>query len=164
MTTPSVPKSTAPKAENPVEEIVEEVEHIFLPRPGGMVDTWHKERARREAAQREAQNAAEKIEEGASYAVKVTQLMPEITSINSVNIAAGATAMVLPNSPYRYRATLIASATVVLAKDNSQALGQVGFSLPANTPLVINSRAQLYAFATGAATVSVIAELYAPEK
>lgn len=165
MTTPSVPKSThrVERAENPVEEIVEEVEHVFEPRPGGMIDNWHKNRAQREAADRERANAAERIEEKGTYAVKVTQLSPEITAANVINIPSGATAMILPNAPYRYCATIIASATVILSKDNGQALGGIGYPLPANTPMVIHSRAQLYGFATAAVTVSVLAESYAPE-
>lgn len=172
MTTPSVPNSTKPaKTENPIEEIEEIVEHVFTPRPGGMVDSWHKERARREAAQREAENAAEKIEESASYTVKVAQIMPEITGTNLVTLAAGATAMILPNAPYRYRATLIvATAAVttglVLSRDQSQALGGVGFPLPTGIPLIINSRGQLWATNTTGATIQigVLLESYAPEK
>jgi hypothetical protein len=162
MTTPSVPNSTK-RAESPVEEIIEDVEHIFSPKPGGMIDSWHQAKAQREAAQREAENAAEKIEEKASFAVKVAQLMPSVTAINSINIAAGGYAQVLPMSPYRYKAVIISSATIVLAKDSSQALGGTGFSLPANTPITINSRAQLYASAVGAAVVGVLSEIYAPE-
>lgn len=165
MTTPSVPKSTpsATNAESLPEEIVQEVEHIFSPRPGGMIESWHAARAQREAAQREAENASEKIEEKATFSVKVSQIMPETTAVNQINISAGGNAQILPNAPYRYKATIIASATILIAKDQSQALGGIGFPLPANTPLVINSRAQLYASATGAAVVGVIAEYYAPE-
>lgn len=170
MTTPSVPKSVKPaREENPVEEVVEAVENVFLPKPGGMIDSWHKERARREAAQREAENAAEKVEEGAAYAVKVTQLQPEVTTTNIVTIQAGATAMILPAAPYRYRATIIvvtAASTVILARDNSQALGGSGFPLPTGIPMVINSRAQLYGANTGGAAVqvAVLSEMYAAEK
>jgi hypothetical protein len=128
-----------------------------------MIDSWHKAHAQREAAQREAENAAEKVEERASYAVKVTQLQPEITATNVVNIAAGATQQILPNAPYRYKATIIASSTLVLSKDASQALGGIGFPLPANVPMVINSRAQLYGSAVGACIVGVLTESYAPE-
>lgn len=165
MTTPSVPNSIqGPKVEGPIETIVEEVEHVFSPRPGGMIENWHKEKARREAAEREAENAAEKIAEGAAYAVKVAQLMPEITATNVVNIGNGAQGQVLPYSRNRFRATIIASVSVLLCKDQSQALGGVGFPLPANTLYVINSRAQLWASATGgAAVVSVISEMYAEE-
>lgn len=162
MTTPSVPNSTKRPTENPVEEIVEEVEHIFLPKPGGMIETWHKEKARREAAQREAENAAETVAESAAYTVKVAQLMPEITNTNVVNLANGAQGQVLPYARNRYRATIISTVAVVLSRDQSQALGGVGWPLPANTPIVINSRAQLWASAvSGAAVISILSESYA---
>jgi hypothetical protein len=128
-----------------------------------MIETWHAARAQREAAQREAENASEKIEEKATFSVKVSQIMPETTAVNQVNIAAGGNAQILPNAPYRYKATIIASSTLVICKDQSQALGGIGFPLPAGVPLVVNSRAQLWAFSTGANVVGVIAEYYAPE-
>lgn len=176
MTTPSIRNSVKPlKAENPVEEIEEVIEHVFTPRPGGMIDNWHKEKARREAAQRESENVAEKIEENASYTVKVAQVMPEITGTNLVTLAAGATAMILPNAPYRYRATLIGvipvnssgAGTVILSRDQSQALGNVGFPLVPKIPMVINSRAQLWAVNPDQANpvqVGILTESYAPEK
>jgi hypothetical protein len=146
-----------------VEEIVKEVEHEFTPKPGGMVDTFRKDRARREEAQREKENVDEKVEEQSYKAVKTTQLSPDVTSINVVNIPAGGNAMILPNSPYRYRAIVTASVTISLSKDQGQALGGIGFPIPANTPFPVFSRAQLYAFTTGAAIVSVYAEIYSPE-
>jgi len=146
-----------------VEEIIDDVEDIFQPKPGGLIDRHRQEKARREAAQKEAENAAERVEENASFAVKVTHISPEITITNTVNIAAGASAQILPLSKYRYRATVIASATVTLAENAGKALGGQGFTLAANTPFIIFSRAQLYAAAAGAATVSVLAEVYAPE-
>ena len=149
--------------ENIAEEIIEDVEDIFHPRPGGMIDRHRQEKARREAAQHEAENAAEQVDENAAFAVKVTQLSPEITTTNSLNVPAGGSTQILPLSKYRYRATVIASAAVTLAENPGKALGGQGFPLPAATPFVINSRAQLYAAATGAAIVSVIVENYAPE-
>lgn len=148
-----------------IEEVGEAVEHtVFRPRPGGLVDTWEKEQARKKAAAEEAVNTAEAIQ-GPSYrAVKVAQDQPEVFAITQASIPAGGVAMVLPNSPYRYRATIVSTATVVLAKDQGAALGGVGFPLPANTPLVLNGRAQLWGFASGAAVVSIISEIYAPEK
>jgi hypothetical protein len=171
MTTPSIPSSIQPPAEEgPIEEVVEAVEHVFSPRPGGMIDSWHKERARREAAQREAENAAEKVEEGAAYAVKVTQLQPELTAINIVTIAPGGNAMILPKGPYRYRAciaVITAASTVLLAIDQSQATSAIGFPLlTANPPFTTNSRGQLWASNPGGATVqvAVLAESYAAGK
>lgn len=165
MTTPSVPNSTKQTTIQPeslVEEIVQDAEHIFSPRPGGMVDSWHKERARREAAQREAENRAETVAESAAYTVKVAQLQPEIFATNVVNLANGAQGQVLPYSRNRYRATIVATVACTLSKDQSQALGGVGFPLPANTPIVVNARAQLWASASGGATViSILSEMYA---
>lgn len=163
MTTPSVPNSTRrARPENPVEEVVETVEEIFLPKPGGMIDNWHKEKARREAAQREAENSAEKVTESAAYTVKVAQLQPEIFATNVVNIANGGQGQVLPYSRNRYRATIVASVACILSKDQSQALGGIGFPLPANTPIVVNARAQLWASATtGATVISILSEMYA---
>lgn len=169
----SIP-SSVPKSTNPLEEIVEEVEtvveHVFEPRPGGMVDTWHKEKARREAAQREAENAAEKVQEGAAYAVKVTQLQPEVTTVNIVTVPAGATAMLLPASPFRYRASIsvvTTGKTALLSRDNGQALGGVGFPVvQGNPPFIVNSRAQLWAFNSdvNAIQVAVLSESYAVGK
>jgi hypothetical protein len=147
-----------------IEEIEEEVSEIFVPKPGGLVDRHRKEKARREAAQKEREQADERVEETSYKAIKTTQLSPEVVACVTITIPAGGTSMVLPNSPYRYRATLIASATVVLGKDAGQALGQAGFTLPANVPFPVFTRSQLWAYSTAAATVSVLAELYAPEK
>lgn len=149
--------------ENIAEEIIEDIEDVFKPKPGGMIDRHRQEKARREAAAKEAENAAERVEENASFAVKVAQVAPEITTTNAVNVPAGGSAQILPLSKYRYRATVVASASVTLAENAGKALSGQGFPLAANTPLVINSRAQLYAAASGAAVVSVLAEIYAPE-
>lgn len=153
-----------PGHENPVEEIVEHVEEIFLPKPGGIIDRHRQAEARREAAAQEAENAATPIEQRSYKGVKVTVVSPEIIATNVIQIPAGGTAMILPNSPYRSRAWIVVSANVLLAKDNSQALGQVGFPLTATTPpFLVTSRAQLYAYAAGATTVSVFTESYGPE-
>lgn len=167
----SVPKSTG---NGPIETVVEEVEsvveHVFEPRPGGMVDQWHKEKARREAAQREAENAAEKIYEGAAYAVKVTQLQPEVSKINVVTIGPGGNAMLLPRAQQRYRAVIAvitAASTVMLAYDSGQATSGVGFpQTTSNNPFETNSRAQLWGSNPGGSTiqVAVLSELYASEK
>lgn len=155
--------------ENPVEEVIHDVEDIFSPKPGGMIDRHRQAEARREAAQREAENAAERVEENASFAVKVTVIKPELVATTVINVASGGTAQILPLNKYRYRATIIATAAIVLAPNAGQALGGNGYPLPANTPIVIESRAQLYAYGgsptlPGAATVSVIAEIYSPEQ
>lgn len=150
--------------ENIAEEIIEDVEDVFHPKPGGIIERLREDKARREAAQHEAENAAERVEENASFAVKVAQLSPEVIITNAFNIAASANAQILPLSKYRYRATVISTVTVTLAENAGKALNGQGFPLPANTPMIIFSRAQLYAAATGgAAVVSVISEIYAPE-
>ena len=151
------------------EDIIQVIEHdaeeLFKPRPGGIVDTWRKREAQRREAERERQNTDERVEQPAYKSVKVTQLSPEITTTNIINIAAGATAMILPYSPYRYRATIACSASLILGKDQASVLNGTGFEYFWNSfgPLIIMSRGQLWAFASGALTVTVLAESYAPE-
>lgn len=99
--------------EEMLEHGIEDVEGIFTPKPGGMVDRHRAERARREAAQREQENADERVEERAFRAVKTTLLAPEVMIAQTVTIPAGGNAPILPLSPYRFRATLsLASAAV----------------------------------------------------
>jgi hypothetical protein len=164
---PSVPSSTAPP-ESPVEEVIEDVEDLFMPRAGGIVDRHRQERARRAAAEADAQNRAEKIERPSFRSVKVAQTSPEVINPQTVTVPAGGVAMVLPNSPYRYKAVLLVSTTatsVLLAKDQSNALGGVGFTLPSGVPLTLDTRAQLWAYnvSGSAVAVSVIAMIYGPE-
>lgn len=153
-----------------VDEIVRDVEEIFPPKPGGMVDRHRKRRAEQEAAAAEERNAAEAIQEPSYKAVKVAPESPETFAAQTVTIAAGGNALILPFSPYRYRAVvavITAASSVVLAKDQSAALGQVGFTLAtAAPPLQLFTRAQVWAFNPGGATVqvSVLAESYAPGK
>ena len=149
--------------ENIAEEIIEDVEDFFHPKPGGIIERHRQEKARREAAQKEAENAAEHVEENASHAVKTAQITPEIITTNSFNVPAGGSVQILPLSKYRYRATVISSVAVTLAENSGKALSGQGFSLPANTPFTLNSRAQLYAGGAAAAAVSVLSEIYAPE-
>lgn len=238
-----------------VEELVEDVLSVgdFQPKPGGMVDRHRREKARREEAARELEDAAEPIEERSYQAVKVAQVQAEIISINLVTVPAGGQTMLAPNSPYRSRCTLaivptivqpttqtapavpastvaaqntssqpytvvvsggtvtgvtvngvvvgggdgtyvvpafgsisltysvaptwtwtvipgasatVQFATINVAKDSNQALGGVSFPIfSGNAPLVITSRAQLYAFNPGltAVQVSVLSEIYGPE-
>jgi hypothetical protein len=153
-------------AENVVDEIVADVEELFdyQPKPGGMIDRHRQESARREAAQKEREQASEKVEERTYKAVKTIVLSPEVTNVNQVNIGAGATAMVLPNSPYRAHAWLVASAAISLGKDQAQVTNGGGFPIAANTPFPVVSRAQLWAFAAGATVVNVLTETYGPEQ
>jgi hypothetical protein len=154
---------TDTKHEGPIEALVEDVESLFPSKPGGIVERARMDRAHRQAAEEAARQSAEPVQESNFKSVKVTVLSPEITSTNVVNIPAGGTAMILPNNEYRSRAVIKASAALIIAKDNSQALGQVGYPYAAtDPPLVITSRAQLFAYAAGATVVSVIMESYAP--
>lgn len=151
--------------EDIVTEVIDEVENLagelFTPKPGGMIDNFRKEKARAEAAAHEAENLAEKVEEFGAYAVKVIILSPEKFNSNSVNVAAGGIAMILPRNLRRKRATIISTAAVTIAGSQSQALNQIGFPLAANTPLLVEARGQLWAYATGAAVVSFLSESYA---
>ena len=104
-----------------VEEIIEDVEDVFQPRPGGMIDRHRQNRAQREAAEAERQNINERVEQPAFKSLKVTQLSPESIATNTVNIPGLSSAMILPLSPYRARAlvglvtptTPVAAVTVI---------------------------------------------------
>jgi hypothetical protein len=141
----------------------------FEPKPGGIVDTWRKNEERKAVAAEEAENTAEKVEESSYKAVKVTELSPEIVSAITYNIPAGQYAMVLPASPYRYRATIQvitnASGYGILCKDQSAALSAQGYIIYNNQPTVVHTRAQLWCYndTTETMQVSVLAEIYAPE-
>jgi hypothetical protein len=155
--------------EETISDVIEDVEDIFSPKPGGMVDGHRKERARREAAEREAENAAEPIEEASYKAVKVAIIKPNVTATNSFTIAAGGNAQILPLSPYRYRAgvTVVTAASSVLLSENlTKAVGGIGYPLATGVEKVVESRGQLYAYNPGGAaiTVAVMVELYQPEK
>lgn len=151
------------KHDGPIEAIIEDVESLFPSKPGGIVARAREDRARREAANTAAENAATPVQESSYKGVKVVILSPEITSTNVINVPAGGTAMILPNSEYRYRATIKASAAAVLAKDAGQALGQVGYPLATtDPPFVTYSRAQLWVYCAGATVISVLAESYGP--
>jgi hypothetical protein len=151
-------------------EIVEAIEEeLFPPKPGGMVDRHRKRMAAQKAANDQAEHEAEAIEAPSYKAVKVAPESPEIFAPMTYTIAAGASQMILPNSPYRYRATIClvtAATTVTLAKDSGAALGGVGFVLGPSMPIAVYSRGQLWAYnSTGSPVqVSVLAELYAPEQ
>jgi hypothetical protein len=156
------------------DEIIEAVEEfeaeLFPPKPGGLVDRHRKRKAAQKAAQDEAENAKEPIEQPSFRAVKTAPESPEIISAITHTIAAGSYAQILPNSPYRYRATInlvTASATAILSKDSGAALGQAGYIMSAgDPPMPIYARAQMYAFnnTESAIQISVLAEIYAPEQ
>lgn len=150
---------------------VEELEHrVFSPKPGGIVDTWEKEQARKKAADAERLNADEPVEESTYKAVKVTPLSPEIIRAQTINLQAGDTGQVLPLSAYRSRAIIsvvTVGGSVILAQDKGAAISGNGFLLPYGiAPLEIKARAQLWAFNSSGAVVqvSVLSEIYAPEQ
>lgn len=152
------------------EELVEDVEELFPAKPGGMVDRHRKKMAAEAAAQAEREHEQEKVEQHAIKAVKTAQESPEVFSAQTYTIAAGGSAMILPNSPYRYRATVSlltgSSATVVLAKDQGAAIGGNGFTVGTQYALVVlYSRAQVWAYNPGGSpiSVSVMADIYSPE-
>lgn len=157
-----------------VTEVIDEAEHVaadlekLVVRPGGIVDSFRREKARREAAEKERENQAEPVEQAAFKAVKVTTLAPEVFSSVTYTIAPGGNAPVLPLYPYRARAVLLVitpAATVILSKDQGVATSGVGFMLPYGIPVTLTGRGQLYALnnTAGIVQVSVIAESYAPE-
>lgn len=156
-------------AEAVVEALVTDAEELFPPKPGGVVDKYRRRKAEEQAAAEEAEHEQERIEQRSVKAVKVAAESPEVFSAITYTIAAGQFAAILPSSAYRFRAVVnvvTAAATVVLAKDASAALGQAGFTLATGIALPLYTRAQVYAFNPGGAPVqvSVLAELYAPEK
>jgi len=147
------------------EAVDETVDELFPPRPGGLVDKHR----RRMAEKKETEQETERIEQPAFRAVKVAPQSPEVFSAITYTIQAGGSAPVLPLGPYRYRSVIMvitSGANVVLAKDQGQAISSNGFALPYNIPLPLRTRAQVWAYNPGASTVqvSVIAEMYAPEK
>lgn len=151
-----------------LEDVIEEVEHIFEPKPGGMIDRHRQDKARKEAAQKEREQAEERVEEPSYKAIKTTQISPESFGINIVNVPAGGNVPILPYNPYRYRAVitvLTAASSVILSKDAGSALSGIGFPLTtANGPLPLYGRGQIIGSSPLAIQVAVISELYAPEK
>jgi hypothetical protein len=152
-----------------IETAEEAVEELFPPRRGGLVDR-HRRRLEEEAVAADAAvNTAERIEQPSYKAVKTAQEMPEVFSVIITNIQPGATAMVLPASPYRYDAQLMlttAGATVSIAKDSSAALGGIGFPLiPSVYMPPLHTRSQVWAYNSGGSVASVVAliENYSPE-
>jgi hypothetical protein len=83
------------------------------------------------------------------------------TGSNSLTVSATATATGFATVWY----SPTEAATLILSKDSSSALGGTGFVIMPNVPVVINSRAQLYATNPNLTNiqVSVLAELYGPE-
>lgn len=89
-----------------VEDIEDEIAVLFPPKPGGMVDRWRKEHAKRQAEEEEARNTSERVEERGYKAVKTVHLSPEVIAAIPITIPALTSALLLPLSPYRYRSTV----------------------------------------------------------
>jgi len=96
----------------PVHELVEKVSEeitdmTFDPRPGGIIDRFQKEKARKQARDEENRHEDEPINDAAYTAVKVAQEAPEVVATNLVTIPSLGIGQLLPSSPYRYRAFLM---------------------------------------------------------
>lgn len=151
-----------------LESLDEIAEEAFPPRPGGLVDRHRQRKAAEQATRDVAANEQERIEEASFKAVKVAPESPEVFSPQTFNIPVGGKALILPKSAYRYRGTVLlvtAASTVILAKDEGQALGQNGGILPSGVVVPLFTRAQVWAFNNSDAPVqlSVFSEIYAPE-
>jgi hypothetical protein len=142
-----------------------DLEDLFPPRPGGMVDS----------ARKAAQTAADAIPgsddveaaDGDYSAIRVVPQAADTFTARSVNVPAGGTSMLLPEDLNRKRATILvstSSATVVLSQSRGNADNGVGFTLPAGVPLPVEAKGMLYVSNAGASSVSVsvLSELYAP--
>jgi hypothetical protein len=160
-------------SENLFGEVVHDVEQVaeeFLPKPGGMIDRWHQESARRHEAERERENVDARIEAPGYRAVKTVAQSPEVFSATTFTLGIGQSLMILPFSPYRFRASIFQVTPtgngLVLAKDQGAAISGNGFFLPSGIIYPIMTRAQVWAFnGTGSVIqVSVGSEIYAPEK
>jgi hypothetical protein len=151
-----------------VETLEQDVEAIFRPKPGGMIDRARQEKAKRDAAAREAENIDESPSEPAYKAVKTAPLSPDTIKAVVVTVPEGGTAMILPNNPYRYRATIVLTSNglVNYGQDSSIVLGGGGFPVPTGVIITIMARCQLWAFnpaGNGPATVAVLSESYSSE-
>jgi hypothetical protein len=152
-----------------IEEIIEDVEEVFSPKPGGMIDQHRKRQAEREAAAEEAVNESERIEAPSYKAVKTVTQSPEIIITNKIAMAAGSTAMILPDNPYRYRAVIqvnTANGELDIARDQNAALGGTGFPLYQFQPFITMTRGQIWGTNPlgTAADIRVMSECYAPER
>jgi hypothetical protein len=95
-----------------IEAAEEEINELFPPKPGGLVDRYRKKAAEEEARRDEERNIAEKIEQSSYRAVKVAQQQPEVYASAVYTIGPGGTAQILPLRPHRFRAVVIATAPV----------------------------------------------------
>jgi hypothetical protein len=152
------------------EAIEEAVEEAFPPKPGGLISRHREREAMLKATEEEARHADEPIEQRAYKSVKVAEQSPETFTAQTVTILPGATAMIAPNNPYRYRSVIMlqtSGASAVLAKDNGAAIASNGFLIGAFQLIDLRTRAQIVAFNNTTETtiqISVLSEIYAPEK
>lgn len=168
-------------------EAADEVfDEMFPPKPGGLVDRHRRRKAQEKAAEQQAQQEAEAIEERSYKAVKVAVEQPESLATQTVLIAPGASAQILPAYMYRKRALVSVWPTstgqtpvAMLAKDQGgvvnvgSALANATVTQPGNQFFLANgqilsleSRAQLWAGNPTAnpIAISVYSEFYGPEK
>lgn len=143
-------------------------EELFPPKKGGMVET-----ARR--AVEDVEDAVEGLDDlekagvaDQDYpAIRVTSQAADTFAARSLNVPAGATAILLPEDRNRKRATVIvvtASSTIVMSQSSGNADNGKGFVLPTGVPLPVEGKGMLYVNNPGASVVqvSVLSELYAP--
>jgi hypothetical protein len=148
-------------------EIEAEIEELFPPRAGGMVDSARKART----AQQAPQQAAPEFDGSRYDPVKVQLRIPEVASASTVVVAAAAgynsTQRLTGEDGQRYWATVMTlDEPVVLcfseaaAHDprnagNSAGMTAGGFALPVNTPLPIQTSAEIWVAATSSTPTRV---------
>ena len=147
------------EAEDIASEVIDKAEEFFSPKPGGIVDRHRKEVARRKEAERERENADEPVEQLAYRSIKVTQLSPEIISPAVFSIPAGQYALILPSSPYRYRALVSVTPLAYTALGSSPVNPQVLVMVPPvlnSTDSYFNYTNQPYAVTISGGTISQV--------
>jgi hypothetical protein len=105
------------------EEIVTDVEEMFPPKPGGMIDRHRKAEAARKAAQAEQKDAAEDISNRAYKAVKTAVESPEAGAARTMVVSsATGVQQLLGADELRRRATVITlDQPIVLSPDLASA-------------------------------------------
>lgn len=152
-----------------IKEAAEEIEEIFTPKPGGMIDRHRQERAKKEAAAEEAINESERIEAPSYKAVKTINQSPESMSAQGYNVPQGGRQLLLPDNPYRHRAIIQIQTNTgsgYICKDEGSCVSLNGYLLGNFQPLIIETRGQVWFQNNfgGMCLVYVLAEFYAPEK
>jgi hypothetical protein len=140
-----------------------DVEELFPPKPGGMVDS-----ARKAATASSPVDAPEvEVQDQGYAAIRVVPQAADSFAARSLNVPGGGTAILLPEDRNRKRATVLvatASSTVVLSQSSGNADNGKGFTLPTGVPLPVEGKGMLYVNNPGTTVVqvSVLSELYAP--